>query len=98
MREDFFYHLVTVKAPPVEDELNRPADPQGYEGRWARPLDFSGESNSGGGRRAVGRRPLADELELLDPAWRVFLRTPGRVVDPWIKVCLLAREQYVDQA
>ena len=87
---------VTVKAPAREDELSRPADWRDCQGRWARPLDFSGESSAGGSRRAPGRGPLADELELLDPVRCVLLRTHGR--DLLIKVGLLAREQNVDQA
>ena len=78
-----------MKAPPVEEELDPSTGQQDYEGRWARPLDFSGESSAGSGRRASG--PLADALELLDPARRVFLRTHGRVVNLLIKVGLLAR-------
>ena len=62
-----------MKAQPVEDELNPPAGQQDYEGRWARPLDVSGESSAGGDRRAPGGGPLADALELLDPARSVFL-------------------------
>ena len=91
-------HYVTVKAPHVEAELNPPAVRQDWQGRWARPLDFSGESGAVGGRCGFGRGPLADQLELLDPARRVFLRTHGRVVDVLIEVGLLAREQHVDQA
>ena len=72
---------VTVKAPHVEAELSPPAGRQDWQGRWARPLDFSGESSAVGGRCDFGRGPLADQLELLDPARRVFLRTHGRVVD-----------------
>ena len=88
----------TVKAQPVEAELNPPADRQDWQGRWARPLEFSGESSAGGGRLALGRGPLADELELLDPARRVFARTHGCVVDLLIEVGLLAREQHIDLA
>lgn len=56
---------VTVKSTTREDELSPPADWQEYKGRWARPLDFSGESSAGGCRRALGRGPLADQLGCL---------------------------------
>ena len=81
---------VTVKAQPDEGELNPPAGRQEYQGRWARPLVFSGESSAGGSWRVVWRGPLADELELFDPARRVFLRAHGGVVDLLIKKAIVA--------
>ena len=86
-----------MKAQPVEDELHPPTDQRDCEGRWARPLEFSGESSAGAGRRAAGRGPLADALELLHPARCVFLRTHDRVIDLLIKVGLLGREKHVNQ-
>ena len=86
-----------MKAPSREDDLNPPADQQDRQGRWARPLEFSGESSAGGSRRAAGRGPLADELELLDPARRVLLRTHRGVVDGLIDVGLSPAQQDVDQ-
>ena len=58
--------------------------------RWARPLEFRGESGAGGGR--LWRRPAADGLELFDPAWRVLLRTHGSVVDTLIDIRLVSAE------
>ena len=58
--------------------------------RWARPLEFSGESSAGGSR--FWRRPAADGLELFDPAWRVLLRTHGGVVGALIDIRLASAE------
>ena len=88
-------NFVTVKAIEVADVAKPPVRRQDAQGRWARPLDFSGESVSDGGRRGLfsGSRPLADGLELLDPARRIFGRTHGRVVDALVDIRLTAREQ-----
>ena len=58
--------------------------------RWARPLEFSGQSSASGGR--FWRRPAADGLELFDPAWRVLLRTHRGVVSSWIDIGLASAE------
>ena len=51
----------------------KPADKQhSFEARWARPRRISGESTGGVSRCGAGSRPLADGLELLDPAWSVL--------------------------
>ena len=42
-------------------------------------------------------RPLANQLELLDPAWCVFPGTHCGVVDLWIPVSHLSRQQQVNQ-
>lgn len=49
-------------------------------------------------RLRAGCRPLADGLELLDPARGVFLGAHGRVVDGRVEIGLSARQQDVDQA
>ena len=75
-----------------------PADEQhGLRSRWARPQEFSGGSVSGAGRWYAGGRPLADGLELLDPARRVLLGAHGRVVDGLVDVRLAPTEQDEDE-
>ena len=56
-----------------------PAIEQDIEARWARPFEFSGESSACGSR--LGFRPATNGHELFDPAWRVFHRAEGCVVD-----------------
>ena len=92
---------VTVKAAPSSDVAS-PADLQHLlSNRWARPLVFSGESNGGEGRSSgccAGSGPLADGLELLDPARSVLLGAHGGIVDGLVEIGLAPRQQDVDQA
>ena len=84
-----------MKAPDHPGVKNPPAVLRDINKRWARPLEFSGESSAGGGR--FWRWPAADGLELFDPAWRVLLRTHGGVVSSWIDIGLASAEHQVYQ-
>ena len=83
---------VTVKAPEHPGVRMPPAVLRDINKRWARPLEFSGESSAGGGR--LWRRPVADGLELFDPAWRGLLRTHGGVVGTLIDLRLASAEHH----
>lgn len=85
-----------MKAPACRDEQMPAATQHGMKTRWARPRGISGCSG-GAGRRCAARRPLADGLELPDPARSVLLRTHRGVVDGLIDVGLSARQQDEDQ-
>ena len=65
------------------------------ETRWARPRRISGESVGGVNRCGAGSWPLADGLELLDPAPSVLPGAHGRVIDALIEVRLVPTEQDV---
>ena len=81
---------VTVKAPDHPGVRMPPAVLRDINSRWARPLEFSGESSACGG--PFWRRPAADGLELFDPAWRVLLRTHGGVVGALVDIRLASAE------
>ena len=61
-----FQTFLTVKAIDQMRMAGPPVHLRDFRSRWARPLEFSGGSGTGGS--GFGRRPAADGLELLDPA------------------------------
>lgn len=85
-----------MKTTSAEDEHAPPTARRDVAGRRARPRVISGGS-VGWLRARAGSRPLADGLELLDPARCVLLRAHRAVVDRRVDVGRLAGEQGVDQ-
>src|SRR3990167_105022 len=86
---------VTVKATDQACMTEPPADWRDSMSRWARPLEFSDESNAGSA--SLRRWPAADGFELLYPARCVFLRAHRCVVDTLVDIGLASAEHQVDQ-